>query len=578
MCTSKPESKTFMSALWNKIVTHKDSDAIICNGQKTSYQSLYRQCSYINNLLSEQGNLHGQTVGIMLERGSVLVPAMLGCWSVGASFYPLDSDHPLERIQQYTSMANPLLIIADKTTVNVAKQLNCKVIEIDEVDLNTWEQECRIQFPEPHELAYILYTSGSTGTPKGVKISHRSLLNFMASMSERLTLTEKDTSLAHSTVCFDVSIFELLLPLYLGGTTLIATSDQASDPMAVSELLEEVTFIHATPSYLQILLATGWKPHENLNVFSGAEAIRPSLVKAMKGAKSIWNLYGPTEATIYASCYKIDQKDTVIPIGEPLENVNFYVIDTGGNYSEDGELYIGGHGVCLGYCSGDKASFIHHPETREVMYKTGDKVRKLPSGLYEWVGRSNSEIKVRGNRVAPKEIESVIEEVDAIDFSVVTLAESEVRDAQALTAYLTTNSPIEKRDMDEQLSSKLPQYMIPEHYIVLDEFPITANGKVDRKSLPKPNPNNILKSNKDFLSDLEIELPGSLVSRICDIFGSVTNIPRFPSEKTFSELGVNSISFFIAAQKISSELNVKVTANQIKNSENIIDLAVKINK
>ncbi|MBL4829496.1 MAG: amino acid adenylation domain-containing protein [Aliivibrio sp.] len=576
MTVSNMVNKLLPSVLWRNTDIYQSRKAIVCTGSTTSYHSLKRQSSYINALLAEYGIGRGHTVGIMLNRGHALVPAMLGCWSVGATFFPLDPTYPLGRLEQYTTLTNPSLIITDKETRILAEKLKCKVIEIDDEVLRRWEQICSFEIPLPNDLAYILFTSGSTGAPKGVKISHESLANFMESIAKRLSLTERDVSLAHSTVCFDVSILELLLPLYCGGIVLITTANQSSDPAEIAKLLEEATFIHATPSYLQIMVATGWKPHNRLTVLSGAEAIRPSLVKCLKNAKAVWNLYGPTEATVYASSYKIEENDTIIPIGLPFNNVSFHVLDDNHEPCKNGGLYIGGKGLCVGYCNEDESRFVNYPVSNERLYQTGDMVRMLPSGDIEWLGRSGSELKVRGNRVAPKEIETALEEIDVINLSIVILSEFEERQYEALTAYLITNQSISKREIVEKLTQKLPQYMIPECYILIDEFPITPNGKVDPLMLPKPCRNNILKNSDEKPDELEIEPSSELIMMVCDVFSQVANMSSFSATERFEDSGINSISIIIAAQKLSDKLGWKVTSEEIRNAQSPIDLARKI--
>ncbi|MEF2482184.1 non-ribosomal peptide synthetase [Vibrio mimicus] len=570
------DNKLLPYVLLRNMETNQDRVASICQGTQNNYQCIRRKTGYISHLLNSNGVKRNDTIGIMLKRDHILIPAMLGCWAVGASFYPLDPTYPLGRLEQYTALARPSLIIADKDTREIAENLGCKVVEIDQQECNTWKHYCSFGKLDPQELAYILYTSGSTGTPKGVKISHESLANFMESLSDRLSLTENDISLAHSTVCFDVSILELLLPLYHGGATLIATTEQASDPSEIVALLRRSTFFHATPSFLRILTATGWKPHSGLSVLSGAEAISLPLAKSLNNAKKIWNLYGPTETTVYASAYEIKPEDTVISIGEPLNNVSFYVFDGKLNPSQEGELHIGGKGVCIGYCSGDNSKFITHPTTGERLYKTGDLVRKLNSKDIEWLGRSGSEIKVRGNRVAPKEIESILDQIDEIQMSLVKLSRFEERNEEYLVAYLVTRKNISKKEINSFLFNKLPPYMIPQFYVLIEKFPITTNGKVDRQKLPIPNRKNIISD-----SVLNLECKGGvhlnhLIINICDVMNEVVDMPYFTSTESFDDIGIDSLSIMISAQRLTEKLGFKVSSKIIKDSTSPFDLAKRI--
>lgn len=501
-----------------------------------SYHNLGEKVDYLSDFFSSRGVTKNQVVGIMLSRNIDLIPSMLAIWANGAAFYPLDPSYPLTRLQQYTEQANPSFIIADTENKAKAQSLCKNIIELDGQCKVEHKKIVGVDKSESKNLAYILFTSGSTGKPKGVKITHSALENFMFSVSKKFNFTSSDVMLAHST-----------------------------------------TFFHATPSYLQILLANGWKPNNLFTVLSGAEAINLPLVKKLSSAKDIWNLYGPTECTVYCSVHKININDNFIPIGKPLNGVSYHIFDADMNESDIGELYVSGDCLSIGYCESqaDIGKFIFHEGLNRIIYKTGDFVKVINNEHIEWQGRSESEIKIRGNRIAPKEVQVALDTINSVTQSCVTIANFNGTGHDALTAYLIADNYITKEEIEACLSNLLPDYMIPEYYVVLTEFPLMPNGKINKQELPNPNRDNILSNQSQ--NNLNIQDACFETTQIiCDVLGDVTNISPFHEQDNYWELGLNSLSIFIAASKLTKLLNRKVTGKMIRNSNTAIELSTKI--
>lgn len=565
-----------LKLILDNIEIRADAIATVCEGVSIDFKTLGRHSAFVKTLLQEQDVDEQTVIGIMLARSNKLVPAILGTWAIGAAFYPLDPKFPSERLAQFSEQAKPKLILTDNASKDAAQDLCKNVVVINDAQMRLHQETLHAVELDSSSLAYILFTSGSTGEPKGVRISHGSLANFMTAMSERLELPMTTVSLAHSTICFDVMLLEMLMPLCVGGRALIATAQQSSSQSHMIELLDHATLVHATPSLLQILVAAGWEPRKAITILSGAEAIRLPLVKQLSSAGAIWNLYGPTETTIYASCYPIKADDVVIPVGQPLNNMAFHVLDDTLQPCQMGELYISGTGLSLGYSSGDNTPFVMHPTLKKRMYRTGDKVQILPNGQIEWMGRSSSEIKVRGNRVAPREIEKALESMPAIEYCVVKMHRFENQGNEALTAYILAKGEIDKQDVDATLLAMLPSYMVPEFYVVMNELPMTTNGKVDKDRLQCPSRKNILRSKGKSREMSESSYDETTVNEICAVFSKLLNIDSFESDDRFADMGVNSVNIVVASSLLTKRLNKKVPIEIFYSSETPKSVAAKL--
>ena len=352
--------------------------------------------------------------------------------------------------------------------------------------------------PGPDNLAYVLYTSGSTGKPKGVEIPHAAIVNFLLSMQRAPGFTAADTILAVTTLSFDIAGLELFLPLVSGGRVVIAGRDDTLDPARLMERMREsaCTVMQATPALWRALVAAGWSGSASLKVLCGGEALPPDLARALlPRCGELWNMYGPTETTVWSTIHRVTSADGPVSIGRPIANTQVFVLDANRQPTPlgvAGELYIGGDGLARGYRRRDdltRERFVQSPFTPEArLYRTGDLARWLPEGLLEWLGRIDHQVKVRGFRIEPGEIEAAIKRHPAVGEVVVVAREDAGGDKQ-LVAYCVAQRP--PADLVDQLRALVraacPEYMVPAHFVRLDALPRTANGKLDRKALPAPD-------------------------------------------------------------------------------------------
>src|SRR6185312_9283543 len=329
---------------------------------------------------------------------------------------------------------------------------------------------------DPASTAYVIYTSGSTGRPKGVAIPHRAVANFLASMAERPGLHADDRLLAVTTLSFDIAVLELLGPLGVGGCVVLATREQAMDGDALKTLL------------------AGWQGGPDFRALCGGEALAPDLATALRArCGALWNMYGPTETTVWSTCAQV-APDQPITIGTPIANTTVWVLDERRQpcpLGVPGELWIGGAGVALGYLHRPELTaerFVADPFSAEPgarLYRTGDRGRWRADGTLEHLGRADFQIKLRGFRIEPGEIEAQLAGHPPVTQALVMVREDRPGDAR-LVAYLASEAPVDEAALRSRLRERLPEYMLPQHFVVLAALPLLPNGKIDRARLPAP--------------------------------------------------------------------------------------------
>nr|MBW4049276.1 amino acid adenylation domain-containing protein [Pseudomonadota bacterium] len=351
--------------------------------------------------------------------------------------------------------------------------------------------------------AYMIYTSGSTGRPKGVLVPHRAVMNLLASMADEPGLRAGEKLVAVTTLSFDISVLELLLPLATGADLVIVDSETARDAFALRSILESslATALQATPSTWQMLLEAGWHPPVGFRALIGGEALHPSLAhRLIASGAEVWNLYGPTETTVWSTCWKVENPQAGISIGRPIANTSIWVLDSHGlpcPIGVPGEICIGGTGVALGYWQRPELTAERFIPNRFAdlagarMYKTGDLGRWRYDGLLEHLGRLDNQVKVRGFRIELGEIESALLEQSDLKQAVVVTQVGNGADV-SLVAYVVPARPVvDLGAMRERLRALLPFYMIPNVIVRLDHLPRLPNGKIDRNRLPAPTESDI---------------------------------------------------------------------------------------
>jgi len=502
-----------------------DAIAVRFQDQKLTYRDLNSRANRLARHLVSLGVEAEALVAIGVERSLDLVIAMLAVMKSGGTYLPLDPAHPVERRDAILRDSSAKILITDQAmSQHMPSPGACAVVSLEDEWINIARQsdDNPALAVRPNGLAYVIYTSGSTGRPKGVQIEHRSLSNFLFAMRKRPGLSASDVLLAVTTVTFDIAGLELWLPLTTGASVIIASHDEVTDPHRLMNILERfnVTVMQATPSTWQMLLAAGWTGNPRLKVLCGGEALSTSLAdELLARCGSLWNMYGPTETTIWSSVHQARAGEAaVVPIGRPIANTTMYALDRNMQPIPPGirgELYIGGAGVARGYLGAPQLTaerFVADPfstDSNSRLYRTGDLVRQRRDGTFEFLERVDRQTKIRGYRIEPAEIESVLRQHPGLQQAAVM-----VRDHSAekqLVAYLvlshknheisldwdvtrgvqsataSKNGSFGQAELTRFLREKLPDYMMPSAFVVLDALPTTPNGKLDWKSFPAPD-------------------------------------------------------------------------------------------
>ncbi|MGF1489500.1 MAG: amino acid adenylation domain-containing protein, partial [Prochloraceae cyanobacterium] len=549
--------------------------AIEFETEKITYLELNNRANKLANYLQKLGVKAEVKVGICLERSIEMVIGLLAIIKAGGAYIPLDPKYPRSRIDyMLEDSQTKILLTQDKLQENFDKK-NLEIISVDR-DRQTISLEPETNLVSPKNgdnLAYVIYTSGSTGKPKGVEICHKSLTNFLTSMSLKPGLKNSDTLLAITTICFDIAALEIYLPLIVGAKIILASEEQSADGNQLKEILErnEITVMQATPATWRSLLAANWQGKERLKILCGGEKLTPDLANnLLTKSAELWNLYGPTEATIWATINKIEEsketKNSIVSIGHPIANTRVYILDKHLKpvpLGVAGELYIGGIQLARGYLNKPqltKERFIDSPWGR--LYKTGDLVRYLKNGKIEYLDRADNQVKIRGFRIELGEIESILNTHPDIQQAIVT-AKDEI-----LVAYLvlegTTNN--KQQDIKDYLKQQLPEYMIPSAFVVLETFPLTPNGKIDRKALPLPDLESI--DRKEYIpprNDLE--------KRLVQIWTEVLKIKEIGVVDSFFDLGGHSLLAIRLMAQIEQEYGKKIPLTSLFQNPTIAQLA-----
>lgn len=547
-----PENKCFFNLFEDQAQKHPDRIAVACGNDTITYGNLNSRADTFARYLRDAGVHPGVLVGIFMERSIEMMIALLSILKAGGAYIPLDPDYPRERLEYMLDASrSPILITQEKFSNNLPDSA-AQIIFLD----SHWPQISKIDAtttqagntPGPEDPAYVIFTSGSTGQPKGVQVPHRAVTNFLVAMRKEPGINENDTLLAVTTLSFDIHVLELYVPLIAGAKVVIASREIAADGMQLTALLEKTgaSIMQATPSTWRLMIAAGWNASPRLQALCGGEAFPRDLAgQLLERVGSVWNMYGPTETTVWSTCHLLTRKDDPILIGRPIGNTHTYVLDAERQpvpIGVPGELYIGGEGVSLGYLNRqdltDKA-FLPDPFTKKtgaLFYKTGDLVKYHADGTLEYLNRLDSQVKVRGFRIEPGEIEAILSDHDAVSQAIVTVHEFGPGD-QRLIGYYTKQNTIEVNDgeLRNHLRRQLPDYMVPQHFVFLKAFPLTPAGKVNRKVMPLPG--NVSKDS----SGSSVAPGNSMEKQITGIWQEVLKSNTVGIRDNFFDIGGHSL-------------------------------------
>jgi amino acid adenylation domain-containing protein len=497
-----PQDTPLHQLIEEQVECTPDAIAVSFGDRRLTYRELNQQANQLAHYLREKGVGPDVLVGIFVERSLEMVVGLLGILKAGGAYVPIDPTYPSERIAVMLEDAQVPALVTQDRLVSRLPEHTATIIRLD-ADANVLEQQPAtnpVPLAKPHHLAYVIFTSGSTGRPKGVQIIHRAVVNFLVSMSKQPSLTAEDRLLAVTTLSFDIAGLEIYLPLIMGAQVIIVSTATASDGPALAQILtkERITVMQATPITWRLLLAAEWQGSKQLRIFCGGEALPPDLAQQLlPKVGALWNLYGPTETTIWSAAWEIRPEDSPISIGRPIANTEVYLLDPQLQpvpVGVPGELFIGGDGLARSYLHRPELTgerFIKHPFSNAAsarIYRTGDLAYYQPDGTVVVIGRLDHQVKVRGFRIELGEIEAVLSEHPSVQQAVVVVREDTPGDKR-LVAYVVAHAEQNPTidELHQQIQKRLPVYMVPSAFMIMEAFPLTPNGKIDRRALPAPD-------------------------------------------------------------------------------------------
>ncbi|MEL6104640.1 MAG: amino acid adenylation domain-containing protein [Planctomycetota bacterium] len=480
--------------------------AVEFDGRRLTYAEVEHRSNQVARFLQQRGVRSGDLVGICVERSEQMLVNLYGILKSGAGYVPLDPAYPTDRLQYMCDHSGLSIIVTQASLRDRVAAFGKQQIELDacQEQIDALETTTPKVAVGPEEICYVIYTSGSTGKPKGVQVPHGPVVNFLHSMRDEPGFGEDDSLLAVTTLSFDIAVLELYLPTISGGKVVILDAATASNGEQLAEQIRrhDTSLLQATPATWRLLIQSGWQGKSDLKILCGGEPMPRDLVgPLLERCGELWNMYGPTETTVWSAVYRISDPEAPILIGKPIGNTQIYLLDQNGNEVPagcEGELFIGGAGVTLGYRNRDDLTeerFVRNryrnPFTNYVsdrLYKTGDIARHRFDGNLEFLRRNDKQVKVRGFRIELGEIEQNLKSHSAIQQCVVIVREDSPGDTRLVAYWIDKPEQSGKAsEFRAHLRQTLPSYMVPHHFVRLDQMPQTNNGKIDYKQLPQPS-------------------------------------------------------------------------------------------
>ncbi len=576
------KDQTVLDLIEEQVLGRREAVAVVYEGQELTYGELDRRSNQLGHYLRGLGVRAETLVPICVERGFEMLVGILGIMKAGGAYVPIDPAYPDERIYFMLEDIGAPWVVTDWA----GRAALAAIADRELIDLDDWSRIGKegtgavARSAGPEHLAYMIYTSGSTGRPKGVLVEHGSLVNRLRWAQGYYGLGAEDVVLQKTTYCFDVSIGELLWPLMIGSVVVFARPGGHKDSRYMKELIGErgITMVHFVPSMLEVFLqeVVAGDCGSLRRVLCSGEALRADQVRLFRerlGERvELYNLYGPTEAAIEVTYWRAPEGEVrEVPIGRPVWNTRLYIVDERGGLCPvgvPGELWIGGVQVGRGYWKRPELTaekFVANPYGDGRLYRTGDMGRWLEDGNIEYIGRRDEQVKVRGYRIELGEIGTVLGGYPGIRQAVVVVREDK-QGQRRLTGYVVTEEGMDREGMEQYLTGKLPEYMVPRQWVELAELPLTGNGKVDHKALPEPEAETA-----DYVaprSEMEETLAG--------IWQEVLGIERIGIHDDFFELGGHSLLIIRVLSLVRKVFSVEMAIGDLFEHPTIAELGQKL--
>jgi amino acid adenylation domain-containing protein len=560
------------------------STAVVDDRRSLTYADLVARSRRLASRLRSLDVGPEVVVGVCLRRGVDMVVALLAVLEAGGAYLPLDPEYPSDRVRFMLDDSAAAVVVTQEPLRSRLPTSDAHVVCMDDDPPVSGDQAAPGSADgfDPEQLAYLIYTSGSTGQPKGVQIPHRAMTNFLTTMAERPGMSAADVLVAVTTLSFDIAGLELFLPLTVGARVVVAPAEVASAPGPLVELLDAsaVTVLQATPATWRMLVDAGWSGREGLKILCGGEALPVSLAAALldRGAE-LWNMYGPTETTVWSTTVRVTTPDRARSIGRPIANTTVYILDDSLEpvaVGTPGELHIGGAGLARGYLRRPELTaerFIRHPfdpAPGARLYRTGDLARWRPDGEIEFLGRLDHQVKVRGFRIELGEIEAALEDQPGVRAAIVVAGPDGSGSSRLIAYTVPDGAGSTVTELRQGLLERLPGHMMPSAFVMLDAFPLTPNGKVDRKALPPPE------GSRPAVVTALVTPRNPLERTLAGIWTEVLGVDEVGVEDDFFELGGHSLLAVRVVGRVREALEVELALGALYGAPTVAELATLV--
>jgi amino acid adenylation domain-containing protein len=584
-----PEGKCIHELFEEQAARQPEAIAVVFEGKELTYRELNHQANKLARRLRRRGVGPDTMVGLLLERSLDLVVGVLGVLKAGGAYFTLDLNYPKQRLALMLEETRVSLILTQQRWRESLPEFNGDVLCLDNDSLIDEEESNLETVNYPESLAFVFFTSGSTGKPKGVMATQRSAVNYLSFIVRNYELTSADVILQSAALSFDASVRDILAPLLAGTRLVLAPDKDVRDPFAQLSRIKEhgiTCILSMAPTMLRSLTdaatETGTRSETLRLILTSGESLSLSECARVRSVVServaIVNQYGATECTMSSTQYRApeSQSSGVALAGKPIANSHVYILDPQLRQCPigvPGEIHIGGVGVARGYFASPDLTaqkYIPDPFSDEAgarLYRTGDLGRFLPSGDIELHGRVDRQVKVRGIRIEPAEIETVLKDHANVREAVVIVRE-DTPGNQRLVAYVVLRQP--DNNLRAFVKSRVPDYMVPAAFVVLEKLPISPNGKVDHAALPVPN-ESLFESNKEFLAPRT-----PMEETLAQIWKEILEIGRVGMHDNFFELGGHSLLATQVVSRIRKTLKVDLPLRAIFDSPTIAELATTV--
>lgn len=578
--TGYPDHETIVDLFEHQVHRTPNAVALVFDDQQLTYGELNSRANQLARYLQRKGVNAGTLVPVCVERNPAMIVALIAILKAGAAYIPIDPEYPADRIAfMIDDTSAPIVISSRRARTKLLQRNGVQIIELDThwIEIEKEPVDNLQTTILPSNLAYVIYTSGSTGKPKGVMIEHHNVHTFICWSREEFAASKFDIVYASTSICFDLSVFEIFFPLSIGKPVRIVENGLnlglvlGKDPNVL---------INTVPVVMEHLIKEGADLSSVTVINMAGEPIPMQVHQALDPDKmEIRNLYGPTEDTTYSTVYRLRKGEPIL-IGKPISNTFIFITDTKGELvppGVPGEICIGGDGLARGYLNRDELTaekFVSNPFSirKGRLYKTGDLGRWRPDGNMEYLGRLDAQVKIRGYRIELGEIETALQQSGMVKQNVV-LARPDKLGQKRLVAYVVPAESYRKESTVQYLTGKLPAFMIPALWVELEMLPLTPNGKIDRKALPDPDASELL--NNEYLAPRN-----ELETRLVAIWKELLQTERVGVRDNFFELGGHSLLVLRLLSSIRKELKVEVAVGTFFELVTIEQLAnyIKVNQ